>query len=62
MYVYSTLAFVGKNASGKTTAVELLDACYSILEGFRLEGKNYSYDNVTLLMDFYHNGDICAEA
>lgn len=58
LYVYSTLAFVGKNASGKTTAVELLDACYSILEEFRLEGKNYSYDNVSLLIDFYYEGDI----
>jgi len=58
LYVYNTLAFVGKNASGKTTAVELLDACYSILEGFRLEGKNYSYDDVSLLMDFYHDGYI----
>lgn len=39
----------------KTTAVELLDACYSILGEFRLEGRNYSYDNVELIMDFYYN-------
>ena len=27
LYVYSIGAFVGKNASGKTTALELLDCC-----------------------------------
>ena len=58
LHVYSTLAIVGKNASGKTTAVELLDACYSILSEFRLDGKNYNYDNVDLLIDFYHEGYI----
>lgn len=58
LYVYNTLAFVGKNASGKTTAVDLLDACYSILGEFRLEGKNYSYEGVELLIDFYYEGYI----
>lgn len=58
LYAYNTLAFVGKNASGKTTAVELLDACYSILGNFRLDGKPYSYENVSLLIDFFHEGYI----
>ena len=58
LHVYNTLAFVGKNASGKTTAVELLDACYSILGDFRLEGKSYNFENVELLIDFYHDGFI----
>ena len=31
LYVFNTAAFVGKNASGKTTAIELLDCAYSIL-------------------------------
>ena len=31
LFVFNTAAFVGKNASGKTTALELLDFCYSIL-------------------------------
>ena len=35
LYVYNTMAFIGKNASGKTSALELLDACYSILGDFR---------------------------
>ena len=54
LYVYNTLAFVGKNASGKTTAVELLDCCYSILGDFRLEGKHYDYNDIELDMIFYH--------
>ncbi|MEE8808146.1 MAG: AAA family ATPase [Lactimicrobium sp.] len=58
LFVYNTLAVVGKNASGKTTAMELLDAAYSILGTFRLEGKSYSYDNVRLTLDFYHDGFI----
>lgn len=58
LHVYNTLAFVGKNASGKTTAVELLDACYSILGDFRLEDKAYSFENIELLIDFYHDGFI----
>lgn len=58
LYVFNTFAFVGKNASGKTTAVELLDACYSILGDYHLENKDYSFDNVELLIDFYHEGYI----
>lgn len=56
LYVYNTAAFIGKNASGKTTAIELLDCCYSILSDFRLEGKNYTYDNIHLEIIFYHEG------
>lgn len=56
LYTYSTAAFVGKNASGKTTALELLDCCYSILGDFRLEDKNYEYDGVELEITFFHDG------
>lgn len=54
LYVFNTAAFVGKNASGKTTAMELLDCAYSILGDFRLEDKHYSYDGVELEITFYH--------
>ena len=54
LYVYNTIAFVGKNASGKTSAVELLDACFSILGEFRMEAKPYNYDQLELLIDFYY--------
>ena len=56
LYVYNTVAFIGKNASGKTTAIELLDCCYSILGEFRLEGKHYEYDDVKLDLIFFHEG------
>ncbi|MBQ9010067.1 MAG: ATP-binding protein [Clostridia bacterium] len=56
LYVFNTVAFIGKNASGKTTAIELLDCAYSILGEFRLEGKHYSYDGVQLELTFYHEG------
>ena len=58
LYVYNTAAFVGKNASGKTTAIELLDCGYSILSEFRLEDKHYTYEGVKLEIIFYHEGDI----
>lgn len=56
LHVFNTAAFIGKNASGKTTAIELLDCAYSILGDFRLEGKHYSYDGVELEMTFFHDG------
>ena len=54
LYVFNTVAFVGKNASGKTSAIELMECCYSILSEFRLEDKHYNYDNVKLEILFYH--------
>jgi len=58
LFVYNTVAFVGKNASGKTSAVDLLDVCYSILSNFRVEEKNFSCENVDLCIYFYENGFI----
>ena len=58
LYAFNTVAFVGKNASGKTTAVVLLDCCYSILGDFCLENKHYSYDGIKLEIIFYHEGFI----
>ena len=54
LYVFNTAAFVGKNASGKTSAIELMECCYSILSEFRLEDKHYNYDNMKLEIIFYH--------
>jgi len=42
LFVYNTVAFIGKNASGKTSFLDLLDCAYSILGNFSLEDKNYS--------------------
>lgn len=54
LYVFNTVSFVGKNASGKTSAIELMECSYSILSEFRLEDKHYNYDNVKLEIIFYH--------
>lgn len=58
LYVFNTVAFVGKNASGKTSAIELVECCYSILSEFRLEDKHYNYDNVKLEIIFFHQNFI----
>lgn len=58
LYVFNTVAFIGKNASGKTSAIELLECCYSILSEFRVECKYYNYDNVSLEIIFFHEGFI----
>lgn len=58
LFVYNTMAFIGKNASGKTTAVELLNCCYSILENFSFTDKNVVFNNTELEMFFYHDGFI----
>ena len=58
LYAFNTVAFVGKNASGKTTAVDLLDCCYSILGDFCVENKHYRYDGIKLEILFYHEGFI----
>lgn len=58
LHVYNTMAFIGKNASGKTSAIDLLDCAYSILSEFRLENKKYSYDGIELEIIFYHDNYI----
>ena len=58
LFVYNTVAFIGKNASGKTSFLDLLDCAYSILGDFSLEDKNYSYKGIHLIMFFYHDGSI----
>ena len=58
LFVYNTAAFIGKNASGKTTALELLDCCYSILGDFSLQDKNYAFNNTHLEIIFYHEGKV----
>ncbi len=58
LYRFNTLAIVGKNASGKTTALDLLDCCYSILGNFRVENKNYDYNNTNLKIYFINENYI----
>ncbi len=56
LYVYNTLGIVGKNASGKTSSLELLDWCYDILSTFNLSGKGNNYQGVSLEIIFYEMG------
>lgn len=58
LYVYSTVGIVGKNASGKTSTLALLDWCYDILSTFRLDGKNCNYQGIELTIYFYEEGYI----
>lgn len=58
LYVYSTIGVVGKNASGKTSVLELLDWCYDILSTFRLSGKNSNYNGIWLEILFHEEGYI----
>ena len=55
LYVYNTTAFIGKNASGKTSAIELLNCCYCILNEFSIEDEHVYYNHVKLELIFYYN-------
>lgn len=58
LYVFNTVAIVGKNASGKTSAIELLDCCYDILSTFRLDKVKFDCNGVKLQFYFYEEGYI----
>lgn len=60
LYVYTTLGIIGKNASGKTTAVELLSIVYDIISNYRIKNSinifKFIDDIVKLDIYFYHTG------
>lgn len=60
LFVFKTLCFIGKNASGKTTASELLSIVYDIFSMFRIKVSYniFKYWNETVNLDitFYHEG------
>lgn len=56
LYVYNTVGIVGKNASGKSTTLQLLDWCYDILSTFRLSGKECDYKGISFEIIFYEDG------
>ena len=53
--MFNTAAFVGKNASGKTSAIGTAGVLLFNPHEFRLEDKHYNYDNVKLEIVFYQN-------
>ena len=58
LFVFSTIGIVGKNASGKTSVLDLLSICYDIMGTFRVMPRKYSLNGVTLTIFFYHEGNI----
>lgn len=58
LYTYSTIGVVGKNASGKTSVLELMYLSYEILGNLRVEKKNYSVDGSKYILFFYYDGFI----
>lgn len=59
LYTFSTIGIIGKNASGKTTAVELLALVYEIFSFFRVKNMTRLFDvwhkKVNLDITFYHD-------
>ena len=62
LYVFNTIGIIGKNASGKTTAVELLSIVYDIFTNFRINSSKSVFKfiekPVTIDLTFYHEGTI----
>ena len=62
LYVFNTIGIIGKNASGKTTVVELLSIIYDIFSNFRINTskKIFKYIDKPISLDitFYHDGVI----
>ncbi|MEG2457557.1 MAG: AAA family ATPase [Bacilli bacterium] len=57
LFVFNTLAFVGKNASGKTTTMELLSFVYDILSNFRIKNNiNLITEDLNIDITFYNEG------
>lgn len=62
LYVFSTLGIIGKNASGKTTVVELLSVIYDIFSNYRINSSKNIFKfidkPISLDITFYHEGII----
>lgn len=62
LYVFNTLGIIGKNASGKTTTVELLAIIYDIFSNYRIKSTEKIFrfiDNgINIDVTFYYEGVI----
>ncbi len=56
LYTFSTIGVVGKNASGKTSVLELLRVAYDIIGPLRVSHMDFDLNNVRLCIYFYHDG------
>ncbi len=58
LFAFSTVGVVGKNASGKTSVLELISLSNEILGKLRVDKKNYSVYGTSLILYFYFNDEI----
>lgn len=62
LYIYNTIGIVGKNASGKTTVLDLLNLVYDIFSFFKVKDTANLFlmwnKVVNLDVTFYHNGTL----
>lgn len=62
LFVFNTLGIIGKNASGKTTAAELIVLVYEILSSHRVDPNVNLFvsnnKNIELDITFYHDGNL----
>lgn len=62
LYVFKTIGIIGKNASGKTTAVELLSIAYDIFSNYRIKNSYKIFrfvDNIVNLdITFFYDGTL----
>lgn len=56
LFTFNTVVIAGKNASGKTSALELLDLAYDIIGTYRVKKGSFSYEGVELEIIFFHEG------
>lgn len=55
LFTFSTVGVVGKNASGKTSVLDLLGVCYGILSDYRIDKSNFNLNGVSLSIYFYQD-------
>ena len=55
---YNICTFAGKTASGKTTVLEFIDICYSILSDFHVDTKYFDVTGAELVIYFYYENYI----
>lgn len=60
LYSFNTISVVGKNSSGKTSILKLINSVYDIFELFRLEDDILSLAQTSSKVVFYHNNFICS--
>ena len=58
LYTFSTTAIIGKNASGKTSVLKLINNVFTVLESFQLPDDIISLDGAKLDITFYHRNII----